>query len=737
MLFVDASSEATIIQGFAEIAKSCKLQTGDTGTSSNTSYESIRSWLNNVPETWLLVLDNADDPDLPLEKYMPSSSRGSILLTTRQAPIDVELKWSLSALSLQPFSIHEAQELFLRIVKLERPSPNELDCVNKILYRSDNLPLAIRQAAVPVAAGDLTLEEYCKQQTTAHEDFDNKDALSCDESGQSKRVASSSRVAFDRLKDKSSGNDLLSDALELLRICSLFAKDYISEELFKLAYELAVQQAPATFVLPQLQQAMPWKRWDGNGFDKTMSVLVNHCLIEQDPETDKFSMHPLVQETVYDDMSDAVKQRSASQALWFITLALRHPTVRNGEPTSMLSSHLLNVLARIAGDKTVLASVENRNHFRPVFHEVLGWIADKWFVTSRSLLPREIFDVPIQIGNSNDDVYVYLQMIALDCYNWPDQHNLSENVNAISDSFYCNPNRVTGIALCCYARGLTYQATQVEALVAAQTGYTILRRCAGQDDPMTFIALYYVLVCKASLHLQVARTSMHELPQHRSQDLETTLQTLERHFQSLARRTHGNSSLDIMLHAACRQCACRLASLLQWFGKMKSTVAVLTEAFIYEPHEGEEVDFIAVDEKGYLARCYNDGLTAEKAIPIVVDFCIHWLQKRQHQDSDKQRVRRAFARWVKMYERLDPESKHLDFEVHMERIFSESIENRPSTAPPDLHNVQGTAKSNLFPAPSQPGFVPTNNFPELRRPPHTGKRRQTVHAQPHDKRQRI
>lgn len=156
-----------------------------------------------------------------------------------------------------------------------------------------------------------------------------------------------------------------------------------------------------------------------------------------------------------------------------------------------------------------------------------------------------------------------------------------------------------------------------------------------------------------------------------------------------------------------------VASLLQWFGKMKSTVAVLTEAFVYEPHEGEEVDFIAVDKKGYLARCYDDGLTAEKAIPIVVDFCTHWLQKRQNQKKDKERVHRAFARSVKMYERLDPEFKHLDFEVHMEKIFSNTIENRPSTAPPALYNVQGTPRSDSFPAPSQPDFVPTNGINKL------------------------
>lgn len=40
-------------------------------------------WLANLEERWLLIIDNADDPKLTLERYFPKGDRGYILITTR------------------------------------------------------------------------------------------------------------------------------------------------------------------------------------------------------------------------------------------------------------------------------------------------------------------------------------------------------------------------------------------------------------------------------------------------------------------------------------------------------------------------------------------------------------------------------------------------------------------------------------------------------------------------------
>lgn len=43
----------------------------------------VKSWLASKDQRWLLVIDNADDPDINYSEFMPSNRMGDIMLTTR------------------------------------------------------------------------------------------------------------------------------------------------------------------------------------------------------------------------------------------------------------------------------------------------------------------------------------------------------------------------------------------------------------------------------------------------------------------------------------------------------------------------------------------------------------------------------------------------------------------------------------------------------------------------------
>jgi hypothetical protein len=45
--------------------------------------DSIKRVLANTSQAWLLVFDNADDPDLSLAPYFPTGNRGDIIITSR------------------------------------------------------------------------------------------------------------------------------------------------------------------------------------------------------------------------------------------------------------------------------------------------------------------------------------------------------------------------------------------------------------------------------------------------------------------------------------------------------------------------------------------------------------------------------------------------------------------------------------------------------------------------------
>src|ERR1700761_6452201 len=74
IFWVDASSDDRIRQCFTQIAR--LLQVDD-------NIDSVKRRLANTSQAWLLVFDNADDPGLKLDPYLPAGSRGDVTITSR------------------------------------------------------------------------------------------------------------------------------------------------------------------------------------------------------------------------------------------------------------------------------------------------------------------------------------------------------------------------------------------------------------------------------------------------------------------------------------------------------------------------------------------------------------------------------------------------------------------------------------------------------------------------------
>lgn len=74
VFWIDASSDGNAESGFAYLGE----QAGK-----GAAFAAGIHWLSNCSRPWLLVLDNADDPDLDVSKYIPAGWRGHILITSR------------------------------------------------------------------------------------------------------------------------------------------------------------------------------------------------------------------------------------------------------------------------------------------------------------------------------------------------------------------------------------------------------------------------------------------------------------------------------------------------------------------------------------------------------------------------------------------------------------------------------------------------------------------------------
>ena len=140
-----------------------------------------------------MILDNADDnetffnarPHASLLKaeqpaalisYIPKSSKGFVIITTRDARIGERLADREKPIVVLPLSLQEAERL-LRSKLSQYREWHDMDTA-ELLDTLGCLPLAITQAAAFVSENNITLAEYTETLQTS--DLDLTDLLSQD-----------------------------------------------------------------------------------------------------------------------------------------------------------------------------------------------------------------------------------------------------------------------------------------------------------------------------------------------------------------------------------------------------------------------------------------------------------------------------------------------------------------------------------------------------------------------------
>ena len=134
-----------------DIAEACDVR--------DKSYEGARLWLQEVPHSWLLVLDNADDPKLDYAFYLPAASKGHVLITSR-VPETADLQ-TAGMDFYESLSETTAVELLLKAAKIDVNlySTHGVDA-RKIVNLLGCHALAIVQAGASISRGICDLEEY-------------------------------------------------------------------------------------------------------------------------------------------------------------------------------------------------------------------------------------------------------------------------------------------------------------------------------------------------------------------------------------------------------------------------------------------------------------------------------------------------------------------------------------------------------------------------------------------------
>ncbi|KAF1830423.1 FabD/lysophospholipase-like protein [Decorospora gaudefroyi] len=141
---------------------------------SNNILETTRRRLEEDPEQWLLILDNADDMDaflgrdvnrdenqgLSISQFLPR--KGRMLITTRDRRFQGTVAAASDGLKVEPMNEEEATKLLLASIPdyLTSEHSNIMSQTQQLVQDLGCLPLAISQAAANIVEEHLTLGEY-------------------------------------------------------------------------------------------------------------------------------------------------------------------------------------------------------------------------------------------------------------------------------------------------------------------------------------------------------------------------------------------------------------------------------------------------------------------------------------------------------------------------------------------------------------------------------------------------
>ena len=229
IFWINASSDELAKQTFQDIAKIG-------GVADNVS--AAKHWLSNLKHPWLLIIDNADNPQVKLDHYFPEGERGHILLTTRiPAHRDYGTVGSQFC-HFEGLDENDGNDLLLKAASKPLP-PDSLTqrLATSITQALGSLPLALIHAGKAIKRGLCNLDDYLRYHKIERQrvrDAQSKGFLISDDNYIN--VYSTSAINFQGIVRKATaeskeGRTEAKDAIQLLQMFCFFHRENIRLEI--------------------------------------------------------------------------------------------------------------------------------------------------------------------------------------------------------------------------------------------------------------------------------------------------------------------------------------------------------------------------------------------------------------------------------------------------------------------------------------------------------------------------
>jgi NB-ARC domain len=266
---------------------------------------------------WLLIFDNADKPDVLLD-YWPTSSNGSVLVTSRDPLSKVKPSIASISINIPLLQEEEAAEMLRRISRVNQDHKAALEIAQKL----EGLPLAIAQMAAIIQYQYLSYAEFLERY---EDDRDRKRLHSLKAGGTQKARGTVSTIWF---VDKVGPTPRV-----LLDVCAVLDPDSIQERIFITGLSN-----------PSRLEAFPADNFE---YSEARADLIKRSLITRNAERRQFRIHRLLQESVFNEMSQErlgvifTVALELISSIWGVTNLVRRHDTSLGKSREGLFPHVL------------------------------------------------------------------------------------------------------------------------------------------------------------------------------------------------------------------------------------------------------------------------------------------------------------------------------------------------------------------------------------------------------------
>ena len=236
----------------------------------------VNYWLKNTPRRWLLIFDNAGQPD-QLAGLLPTGRNGQVLITSR----DPGWQGLGHVLPIAPFPPDEARQFLLRRAGTHSEDETAADRMAKLL---GYLPLALEQAGALIAERGMSFDAYTRLYQEQRQELWKREKPPADYAA---TVTTTWELNFQQIRQSPT-------AAAMLNLCTFLAPDDIP---------LSIVLDGAAFLPGPLATAAA----SPLELDDAVTALYHYSLIGR--QGDVLSIHRLVQDVAREQMGP--ERRSA------------------------------------------------------------------------------------------------------------------------------------------------------------------------------------------------------------------------------------------------------------------------------------------------------------------------------------------------------------------------------------------------------------------------------------------